>query len=302
MATDYGNIDDLLMSGGTPNKPPTPEHLEPESRDGQESETPEYDDLPDNSTGIELNSPGESNTSQETDEEETLEEPAKNLDEYGNEKPAPRTYTEDEVNEMFRKRFKNRQQEPQEPTQQQVQQAAATGFEYNERSDVSWQEQLEGFVEQTVDKINQKKHQAQVKQQEDAAQHEFRDKFEQGMNRFGDFVEVVDNQPVTPYMTMALRGMKDPAAFIYAASKRAPTELARISQITDPYGQMVEMGKLEERMRKSPLQSKAPRPIGRTMDDGKLSIKSEKKEDSIEDLIARSDAKRKAQLNQRRGR
>jgi hypothetical protein len=103
-------------------------------------------------------------------------------------------------------------------------------------------------------------------------------------------------------MTYALRGLSDPAAFIYAASKRHPQELARISQIADPAAQIMEMGRLEERMRKAPVGTKAPKPISKTRDEGGLPAQAKKKEQTIEDLIAHSDAKRRAQLQQKRGR
>ena len=122
------------------------------------------------------------------------------------------------------------------------------------------------------------------------------------MDRFSDFKDVVGSQPITDPMTYALRGMNDPSAFIYAASKRAPQELQRISNISDPYVQMVEMGKLEERMRKTPMTTKAPRPVSKTVDNSSIPVQQKKGEPSIEDLIAHADAKRRAQLTSRRGR
>ena len=63
-------------------------------------------------------------------------------------------------------------------------------------------------------------------------------------------------------MVIATRGMQDPAAFIYAAAKTQAPELERISRIQDPISQVVELGRLEERMRKSRASvSQAPRPI-----------------------------------------
>jgi len=75
-------------------------------------------------------------------------------------------------------------------------------------------------------------------------------------------------------MTYALRGLPDPAAFIYAASKRHPQELARISQIGDPAAQIMEMGRLEERMRKSAPSTKAPRPVSKSRDDASMPVSS----------------------------
>jgi hypothetical protein len=302
MATEYGNIDDFLQSGKSAVHPATPEH-QPEVTENDYDDTPSYDTEPEPVKGIELDSHDDYQQEHEDEPEPETKAVEKEVDEYGNEKAPPRTYTQEEVNEMFRKRFKNHNpQQTNEQIQQQVQQASDAGFEYNEDSNVPWQQQLEQFVEHTVKKISQKEQQQQVQQREQNAEMEFKDKFTSGAERFQDFREVVETQPMTNFMTMALRGMKDPSAFIYAASKRAPAELQRISQIGDPYAQIVEMGKLEERMRKSPTQSKAPRPVARTRDDGKLTIENKKKEDSIEDMIARSDAKRRAQQAAKRGR
>ena len=103
-------------------------------------------------------------------------------------------------------------------------------------------------------------------------------------------------------MTVATRSLKDPAAFIYAAAKRNPEELARIANLSDPYAQMVEIGRLEERMRKNKSTTSAPKPLGRATDDGLVRHKkAEPKEPSIEQMIAQSEAKRMAKLKTRRG-
>jgi len=91
--------------------------------------------------------------------------------------------------------------------------------------------------------------------------------------------------------------MTDPAAFLYAASKRHAPELQRIANLTDPYAQVLEMGRLEERMKKNRAVSSAPRPIASTRDDSSMTTHKSDKQPSIEDMIAASDAKRSAQLN-----
>jgi hypothetical protein len=101
-------------------------------------------------------------------------------------------------------------------------------------------------------------------------------------------------------MTIATRAMSDPAAFLYAAAKRHPTELQRISNISDPYVQMVEVGRLEERMRKNKPVSKAPRPLTQTREDATVEHK-EAKEPSIEELMAQADNRRMAKMKARRG-
>ena len=130
--------------------------------------------------------------------------------------------------------------------------------------------------------------------QEQQLQYEFESKFKAGIEKFHDFAEVVSSLPfeITNPMTLATRAMADPAAFLYAAARRQPEELERISKIRDPYAQMTEMGKLEERMRRNKPTTTAPRPLGRTTEDSSLPAEKKKSEPTIEELIARSDAKK----------
>ncbi len=298
MATEFGSIDDQLMSGKNETQPAAPENQyeEPEvSYDLPEDDhmnlaSPDVEEPQE----IEEEAPEAASQSHETAPEE--------IDDYGNEKPKPRTFTEEEVNEMFRKRFKNKQQEQPNVQQQQQIQQQVQGFEYNPDAQGNWQQQLEAFVEHTFDKMSQRQANEQQVKREEQAQAEFQYKFDNGRAKFNDFVEVVGNQPVTDHMAMALRGFKDPASFIYAASKRHPQELQRISQIPDRVTQMVEMGKLEERMRKTAQATKAPRPIARTREDAGLPMKDKKStEPSIEDLIAKAEQRKMAKHMQRKG-
>ena len=303
MATEYGSIDDLLGTGKNDYQPAAPEH-QPETDAGYDSN---IDEAPKEShESFEEPSISETTLSDQEDtpsDNETIENNAQELDAYGNEQAKPRTYTQEEVNEMFRRRFKNKPAAEQQMAMQQVQQATAQGFEFDPASEQSLPQQLETFIEQTVNKISHRQQAEQQRQREEQAEAEFKYKFEQGMNKFRDFEDVVSSQPITPPMTVALRGLQDPASFIYAASKRHPQELQRISTLTDPVAQVLEMGRLEERMRKQTDSTKAPRPIARTKEDMGLP-KSDKKnvEPSIEDLIAKAEAKKRAQLVSRRGR
>lgn len=232
------------------------------------------------------------------------EEPEQVEDEYGNKKDAEKRYTESEVNERINQAVRERlaraeRNIPQESAQ--VQKQTKDNFEYNEKSDETWQAQLESFVEQTVSKMSQKQSEL-VKQAHEQRLHEaFEARFEQGMSRFKDFVEVVKPMPFTDAMTMATRAMKDPAAFVYAATKRAPDEIKRIAAIPDQYAQMVEMGKLEERMRKTKAATTAPRPLSKTKEDVTTKHKSEVKP-SIEEQIRQSEQKKLAQMNARQRR
>lgn len=299
MATETSSIDDILAGVKTPAQPETHEnqYVEEPPPESNEVEEPESED-----SGFERDyiDPNE-----EADEELTESPAAKEVDEYGNEAPPEKMYTLAELNDAKNKAVRERlarMKEDMTPQQaQQLQQHAQT-FNADPNSTESWQDQLEQFVEQTFNKISQKEVARQHQDKERQAHEEFTQKFTDGMGRFGDFREVVGSQPFDDPMTYALRGMKDPAAFAYAASKRHPEELKRISSLSDPYAKMVEMGKLEERMRKKPSSTNAPRPITRTPEDTTSKVKPKETSSSIEDMIARSDARRMAQLKQRRNR
>lgn len=175
-------------------------------------------------------------------------------------------------------------------------QKAADDFEYNPEAEGNWQEQLQSFIKKTVYDMSQENVRAQQERQNRQAHQEFERKFVEGMDRYQDFKDVVGSQPIDDAMVLALRAVKDPAAFIYAAAKRQPEELQRIAKIQDPYARVAEMGKLEERMRRNKATTKAPRPLGITKDDASIKIK-QKDSDSIEDLIAKSEAKKIQKMN-----
>lgn len=300
MATEYGNIDDMLMTGATPTTPPTPE-----------SKPDEYEPVerPDDVYG-EPEPQSEPDEPEQADEPEEPEEPkAKEpeYDDYGNAKAPPKTYTEEEVNERINKAIRerlargNNNGQGATPSAQEVAQKSQD-FDYNPDSAESWETQLAKFVEKTVTDMGTKQAQEQQRVKDQQYQAEFEDRFSRGMDRFSDFRDVVAPQPITDPMTLALREMQDPAAFIYAASKRNPQELARIAALPSGHAQMMEMAKLEQSMRKQSPSTKAPKPVSRTRDDATMPTQNKKKEPTIEDLIANADAKRKAQLQQRRGR
>ena len=301
MATETSSIDDILMSGKTYTQPEAPEH-QPE--DTYDSDT-DNNDLPEQSgKDYEARDDEPEQEREELPDSVPDESEHAHFDEYGNDKPVSKTYTEEEVNERINKAVRERlaRGNHEQVAPQQVQQQAQAGFEYNPESSESWQVQLEQFVESTVDRMSHKREQANLARQEKQAQAEFEDKMYTGMGKFNDFTDVVSGQPITDAMVMATRGMQDPASFIYAASKRAPQELQRISNIKDPYSQMMEMGKLEERMRKNKPGTNAPKPVGRTRDDATSPQKEKSREPTIEDMIAKSDAKRRAVMNAKRGR
>jgi hypothetical protein len=244
------------------------------------------------------------------DAAEEIDEPAKPIeeaatDEYGNEKPKSRQYTQEEADEyanrIVRERLSRLERNNQPPTQQQAQQAQQAGFEYNAESGENWQQQLAAFTEQVIIQREQRQQQEFHQAREHRDRAEFQQKFQSGMGRFNDFVDVISAQPITDSMTEALSGVSDPSAFIYAAAKRMPQELKRISELPNRAAQMVEMGKLEEKLKQTRPATKTPRPLGKTQEDLVIERKV-KREPTVEDLIAQSNAKRQSQFNKNRGR
>lgn len=290
MAHETSSIDDLLSASKNANQPAAPESAHQDISVENEAEVEQAEIVEENKTDEVI--------PEEVEEEIERPDSPKEYDDYGNEKEASKTYTEDEVNERINRAVRERLERlernvpPNQNNQAQPQQPQSE----------EWQQQLESFVEQTFHKLGEKQIQQARALKEQQAQAEFEVKFRNGMGRFNDFVEVVGAQPITDAMTLASRAMKDPAAFFYAASKRAPQELQRIANITDEYAQMVEIGRLEERMRKEKSAgTKAPRPLGKLQSDASITTKAPKaKEPSIEELIAKDEAKRRALQNQRR--
>ncbi len=293
------SIDDLLLGGGNATQPKSPESDYSESPEEieeieGEDEQPEYDGDDDDDVRS-LEEPNEDGDKVDLEAGESHE-----TDEYGNEKekenPVIRERLKKQAESMSRRHEAElnalRQQLAQQNAAPAIQQATKD-FEYDPNAQGDWQQQLASFVKQTIKHMNVEEQQ-QVQSRKEAEIHqEFESNFGRGMQKFDDFAEVVGGQPIDDAMTLALRGMSDPAAFIYAAAKRNPQELERISKLRDPYARMVEMGKLEERMRKNKPTTKAPRPLGRARDDSTTPNQTKKKsEPSIEDLIAKADAKK----------
>lgn len=289
------SIDDLLLGGGSSSQPNPVESQyqeEPEPIEALESDSPDYG---------EEKSPDE--ISPEVNDSDDEETPRKELetDEYGN--------TQEPENKGIRDRLKKqaeslerkhqaeidalRAQLSQLGASQQVQKAASD-FEYNPDETGDWQQQLASFVKQTVSSMTREQNEAQVRHHEAQAQAEFEDKLSNGMQKFQDFRDVMISLPfeISNPMTLATRAMDDPAAFLYAAAKRQPQELERISKLRDPYAQMAEMGRLEERMRRNKPTTSAPRPLSRTHEDASIPVSQKKSEPTIEDLIAKADAKK----------
>lgn len=272
---------------------------------GQEVEVPgfeEFDEAPETDVDADESSAGddsfEDSDSDDTDDNsDAQQDNDSESDEYGNtRKKEPRMYTEEEVNRMMRDRnARGRYREEQQQTARQEPQKQES------QEEADWRKQLEDFVRETVKKEEMAARESQARAREAQIQAEFESKFETGMSAFDDFREVVGSQPIDDAMVMAIRAMKNPAAFLYAASKNHSQELHRISQLDDPYSKAVEIGRLEERMRKSrPTTSKAPKPIAHSKGASKVEV--DEMDLSIEEMIARDERKRLKQLREGRRR
>ncbi len=253
------NIDDLLMNNQSSanlaadsmveevNEPTSMEGNDPQSAQPHES-ADEYGTVPE--TG---------QTSEDAKPEENAESLEK--DEYGNQviQSKSRMYTEDEVNRMIRERLARGNHAHSSPKEVKE---ATENFQADPNSNESWEQQLEQFIDRTLEKKQQKRERESWEREELGKQAEFETKFTNGMSRYKDFHQVVADKPITDTMMLATRSMKDPAAFIYAASKNYAKELERIAQIKDPYYQAAEVGRLEERMKKvHAAASSSPRPL-----------------------------------------
>lgn len=309
------SIDDLLMGEKTAQHPETPEN--------QYNDVPEeIDELESQGEPGELGEPeahgdpGERRESDPPDDEETKEaseSPQREYDEYGNEKERMSKGMKDRLDRKEKQHMREMEQRESEINVLRAQlaeqgasqhvQKAAKDFEYDPESQGDWQHQLAQFVRQEVASMNRDAQEKTSRAEEAQVQQEFEGKFRKGMSKFNDFTEVISNLPfeISNPMTLATRGMADPAAFLYAAAKRQPQELERISKLRDPYAQMTEIGKLEERMRKNNPTTKAPRPLSRTNEDAAIPNPKKKGDPTIEELIAKSDQKKLARVKGRTG-
>lgn len=311
---NISSIDDLLMGVGNSQQPATPEHkdLTPEPIEMIEDELPDYepDDAPSQpETHDEPHDEPDDDLSDDDSSQDVTPEPQYDEDEYGNRKERMPKGMKDRLDRKDRQHQQEVAQRDREIEQLRAQlqqqgatpavQQAAQDFQYDPDDNTPWQQQLAKFVRQEINNMTQEQVKQQRDREEQAAHQEFQKKFAQGMDRFDDFREVVGAQPIDDAMTLSLRGMQDPSAFIYAASKRQPQELERISKLRDPYARMFEMGKLEERMRRNKPVTKAPRPLGRAPEDSTTNVKPKQKDLTGDDLLAKADAKRLANVRSR---
>jgi hypothetical protein len=290
------NIDDLLTGTASPSVPETPEHKVEAFEDQYQAPDEETEEAPEKL---------------EADEEEKEDEPEVKeelkTDEYGNKALKARTYTQEEADEyanrLIRERLARLERNQPNPSQQQMQQHVQENFKPDASSEENWQKQLKDFIKQTNVEVVKEQAQQAYQAQEAQSQEEFRQKFYRSMERLGDYDKVVSKheENITEAMLLASRAFDDPAAFFYAAAKKAPAELERIAKMKDPYKQLVETGRLEERMKRTKTATNAPKPVSRTREDAPIAKKTEPKGQSIEDMMHAFRDKQAAKINQRRG-
>ena len=279
------SIDDLLAGSVSSSQTAAPEDQYQESPEEVEELEPDAEPEPE---------------AEEAYDKEVNDKPAveSKVDEYGNQNEVIRERLARQAKKHNAEIEGLRQQLAQQNAAPVVQQAAQD-FEYDPNSGGDWQQQLAKFVKQTVQGMHAEQENTNKQQVEQQQYQEFQTKFRDGMDRFDDFVEVVADKPLDNAMTLALRGIADPAAFIYAASKRNPEDLDRISKLRDPHARYAEMIRLEERMRRNKPTTKAPKPLSRTGEDTTTKAPKKAVDTTGDDLLAKADSSRLSKVVQR---
>lgn len=250
------NIDDILTQSANSSEPV--KQIETPSQEQAEPQVPDAESKP----------TSEEAPTQESENKESQDEKEDSAtDEYGNEtkKTEERSYTQEEVNRMIRERLargKNSQEE-------QANQAHQHQPEHQQQDEGDWKAELEAMIDNTITKRTQQQQQQQWQAEQQQIQQDFEDKFTRGMGKYKDFQEAVSKQPITDSMMLAVRGMKDPAAFIYAASKTQADALKQIASLRDPLQQAAEIGRLDAKMKRGKSSTSAPKPINVASGDAK---------------------------------
>lgn len=259
-------IDALLAQEGLDNpNAPAPSYLETQAP--QEDVVAHEEDISPPLEHIESHEDTQ-NVSRETSESEPEEQsaPESQVDDYGNEVPMENAAIRERLSKQA-KRYEQemaKMREEMERLKQQSHQPEQPNMQNND----DWEAQLEQFIDQRLTARERAMQEDAWRKQQQAQQAQFEIKFNEGAAKYADFESVVMGKPITPEMVLATQDMADPAAFIYAAAKTQAKELERISQIRNPYTQAVELGKLDERMRKARANtSSAPKPISRPKGD-----------------------------------
>lgn len=227
------------------------------------------------------------------------EESDPETDDYGNDiKPSKASeqsdddtplYTKSDLNRLIRERL-DRMKVP--VNQQSGIVDAVTQAMANPESggDNQWITDITTVVKETMkaEKAREKEESWQAEQVR--AQTEFQDRFTSGMNKYKDFRQVTEKMPITDAMMLAIRDLpdiKNPAAFIYSASKKAPDKLRTIANMPSPAAQAAAIGRLEMELRgKAPsVKKNSGAPRAPTKVGGDIAKGSLPKAKSVDQLI-----------------
>lgn len=279
-ATNMSNVDDILsgiQSGA---------HTHNDTDDVYE----ESEDVPMDT---------EEKTESESDKPNSVtEDEVKTANEYGIEESEPtqeapppppkeRYYTQDEVQQMMRDRLERQARNLQPKDEEQ-----------SESDD--WREDLRKYISTTLREEQEQINNARAREQSEREFNEMAYKFQTGATRFPDFANVVSKAGFTNEMTKAGLHFDDSAAFFYAAAKLMPAEVKRIAKLPSAERQIIELGRLDEKLRASTTNNSkkqaASRPISKVRGDG---VTEKEKSEPVGDILAAEDARRSKSLRDR---
>lgn len=251
--------------------------------------TPEVDQ----GTEAEKEKPQEQPQAKPSDDKASTDE---QVDEYGNKiSTEKRLYTQEEVNQIMRDRAaRGRQQEQATTAPEKTQGETKTDTNTDSNGEKSWQDELNEHIDQRILTRTEKEQQRAWEAEQQREQEAYQERFTASTRKYADFESTVQGKPITASMMIATKSMDDPAAFLYAACKQHPQELERIAKITDPYAQIAEVARLEERMKRPKKVTAAPAPTTKITGDQTDAMPKQ----SIDSLIA-AHAKDKIMNNRR---
>ena len=269
------------------------------SKESKDSDSPTTDTAPDEEEGIEgkeKEREGSQDTSVDEYGEPIADRASEGKPETLKSKEEEKIYTNSDVNRMIRERME-RMKVPQAQRDEMQERIASQvdNFQSDPNSEGDWLTQLKQVIKEEITaeknyEVTQRREEEYRQQlvEDQKVQHEFENKFTDGIARRSDFKTITKDMPITNSMMLGIRAFKDPAGFIYAASKNRPDELKRIASIRDPLSQAAELGKLEAFLTRQPKKnSKAPPIINRNKGDVS---KGQTPQRTVDDIIAKQEA------------
>lgn len=283
-ATNMSNVDDILVGIQGAHTHNDTDDVYDESEDvpmDTEEKTEPEPDKPNSVTEYEVKT-AEVKTANEYGIEES--EPT---EEAPPPPPKERYYTQDEVQQMMRDRLERQARNLQPKDEEQ-----------SESDD--WREDLRKYISTTLREEQEQINNARAREQAEREFNEMAYKFQTGATRFPDFANVVSKAGFTNEMTKAGLHFDDSAAFFYAAAKLMPAEVKRIAKLPSAERQIIELGRLDEKLRASTANNSkkqaASRPISKVRGDG---VTKKEKSEPVGDILAAEDARRSKSLRDR---